>query len=100
MQPAGDVLVCIGTISGIGTGLDVSGGGALIANFVLNLFGGQNASVVMLTIVIALLTSVLTNIMSNRFRCNQNKNATLLTVATAIRRISSGPPILTKSENL
>ena len=29
-----DVLVCIGTISGIGTGLDVSGGGALIANFV------------------------------------------------------------------
>ena len=24
-----DVLVCIGTISGIGTGLDVSGGGAL-----------------------------------------------------------------------
>ncbi|TGY95174.1 citrate transporter [Petralouisia muris] len=68
-----DVLVCIGTISGIGTGLDVSGGGALIANFVLNLFGGQNASVVMLTIVIALLTSVLTNIMSN------NATAAMLT---------------------
>lgn len=38
-----DVFVCIGTISGIGTGLDVSGGGALIANAVLNLFGGKNA---------------------------------------------------------
>ena len=54
-----DVFVCIGTISGIGTGLDVSGGGALIANAVLNLFGGKNASVVLLTVVIAVLTSVL-----------------------------------------
>mgnify|MGYP000000726619 CR=1 FL=1 len=56
-----DVLI---TIGGIG-GLDVSGGGALIANAVLNLFGGKNASVVVLTIVIAVLTSVLTNFMSN-----------------------------------
>jgi sodium-dependent dicarboxylate transporter 2/3/5 len=68
-----DVFVCIGTISGIGTGLDVSGGGALIANAVLNLFGGKNASVVLLTVVIAVLTSVLTNIMSN------NATAAMLT---------------------
>ena len=58
---------------GIGTGLDVSGGGALIANAVLNLFGGKNASVVLLTVVIAVLTSVLTNIMSN------NATAAMLT---------------------
>ena len=63
----------LGTISGIGTGLDVSGGGALIANAVLNLFGGKNASVVLLTVVIAVLTSVLTNIMSN------NATAAMLT---------------------
>lgn len=60
-----DVLVTIGGIAGLGTGLDVSGGGALIANAVLNLFGGQQSSVVLLTIVIAVLTSVLTNFMSN-----------------------------------
>ena len=60
-----DVLITIGGIGGLGTGLDVSGGGALIANGVLNLFGGKNASVVVLTIVIAVLTSVLTNFMSN-----------------------------------
>lgn len=60
-----DVLITIGGISGLGTGLDVSGGGALIANTVLNLFGGENASVVLLTVIIAILTSVLTNFMSN-----------------------------------
>ena len=36
-----------------------------VINAVLNLFGGKNASVVVLTIVIAVLTSVLTNFMSN-----------------------------------
>ena len=51
----------------------LSGGGALIANAVLNLFGGKNASVVLLTVVIAVLTSVLTNIMSN------NATAAMLT---------------------
>lgn len=60
-----DVLITIGGIGGLGAGLDKSGGGALIANAVLNLFGGKNASVVVLTIVIAVLTSVLTNFMSN-----------------------------------
>ena len=60
-----DVFITIGGIGGLGTGLDVSGGGALIANFVLSLFGGKNASIVVLTIVIAVLTSLLTNVMSN-----------------------------------
>lgn len=60
-----DVLFCIGAIAGLGTGLDVSGGGALIANFVLNIFGGQSASIVVLTVVIIVLTSILTNFMQN-----------------------------------
>ena len=60
-----DVLITIGGIAGLGTGLDVSGGGKLIADFVLNLFGGSSASIVVLTAVIAVLTSVLTNFMSN-----------------------------------
>ncbi len=79
-----DVLVCIGTISGIGTGLDVSGGGALIANFVLNLFGGESASYVVLTVVIAVLTSILTNIMSN------NATAAMLTPICIAMALSLG----------
>lgn len=60
-----DVFIVIGTVSTLGTGLDVTGGGEMIANFVLNFFGGVNASVPLLTIVIAVLCSVLTNFMSN-----------------------------------
>ena len=60
-----DVLICIGAITGLGTGLDASGGGAIIAGFVLNLFGGETASVIVLTVVITILTSVLTLFMQN-----------------------------------
>lgn len=60
-----DVLICIGAITGLGVGLDVSGGGAVIANYVLELFGGEHASVILLTIVITVLTSVLTLFMQN-----------------------------------
>ena len=60
-----DVLICIGAITGLGTGLDASGGGAIIAGFVLNLFGGESASVIVLTVVITILTSVLTLFMQN-----------------------------------
>lgn len=60
-----DVLICIGAITGLGTGLDASGGGAIIANFVLNMFGGESASVIVLTVVITVLTSVLTLFMQN-----------------------------------
>ena len=60
-----DVFIVIGTVSTLGTGLDVTGGGEMISNFVLNFFGGANASVALLTVVIAVLCSVLTNFMSN-----------------------------------
>lgn len=60
-----DVLITIGAISGLGTGLDVSGGGELIANAVLSFFGGENATIPVLTVIIAVLTSVLTNVMQN-----------------------------------
>lgn len=60
-----DVFIVIGTVSTLGTGLDVTGGGKMIANFVLNFFGGQDASVAMLTVVIAVLCGVLTNFMQN-----------------------------------
>lgn len=60
-----DVLVCIGAINALGTALDVSGGGKVIADAVLNLFGGENASVSVLTAVICLLCSALTLFMQN-----------------------------------
>ncbi len=60
-----DVLICIGAISGLGTGLDASGGGQIIATFVLNVFGGEQASVLVLTAVIVVLSSVLTLFMQN-----------------------------------
>lgn len=42
-----------------------SGGGKIIADFVLNLFGGEAASLIVLTIAITLLSSVLTLFMQN-----------------------------------
>ncbi|MCI8455083.1 MAG: citrate transporter [Lachnospiraceae bacterium] len=60
-----DVLICIGAINGLGAGLDASGGGKIIADFVLNLFGGESASLIVLTVVITLLSSVLTLFMQN-----------------------------------
>ena len=60
-----DVFIVIGTVSTLGSGLDVTGGGKKIADFVLGFFGSSNASVPILTVVIAVLCSVLTNVMSN-----------------------------------
>ena len=60
-----DVLVCIGTISALGTALDVSGGGQVLADAVLAPFGGQNASIPVVTAVICLLCSALTLFMQN-----------------------------------
>lgn len=60
-----NVLLMIGAITGLGTGLDVSGGGAVIAEAVLNLFGGQSASVTVLLVVVIVLSSVLTLFMQN-----------------------------------
>ena len=55
-----EILVCIGTISALGTALDVSGGGQVLADAVLAPFGGQNASIPVVTAVICLLCSALT----------------------------------------
>lgn len=60
-----DILICIGAVTAIGTGLDVSGGGAIIAETILNLFGGEQASVIVLTVVICVLSSVLTLFLQN-----------------------------------
>lgn len=60
-----NVLIMIGAITGLGTGLDVSGGGAIIADTVLNMFGGQNASITILLVVLVVLSSVLTLFMQN-----------------------------------
>lgn len=68
-----NVLITIGAISGLGTGLEASGGGDLIANSVLRVFGGEKASIITLTVIIVVLTSVLTNFMQN------NATAAMLT---------------------
>ncbi|MBO5365003.1 MAG: anion permease [Peptococcaceae bacterium] len=60
-----DILVCIGSISALATALDVSGGGKIIADAVLGLFGGENASIPVITAVICLLCSFLTLFMQN-----------------------------------
>lgn len=60
-----DILICIGAVNAIGIGLDVSGGGAIVANAILNMFGGESASIPLLTVVICVLTSVLTLFLQN-----------------------------------
>lgn len=60
-----DVLITIGAVSAIGTGLDVSGGGQIIADYVLGLFGGASASPAVLMAVGAVLSSVLTLFLQN-----------------------------------
>lgn len=60
-----DILIMIGAVTALGTGIDSSGAGKLIADTVLGFFGGQNASVVVLMIVLIVLSSVLTLFMQN-----------------------------------
>lgn len=60
-----DVLICIGAINALGIGLDVSGGGTIIAECILNLVGGESASLIVLTVIIVVLSSVLTLFMQN-----------------------------------
>lgn len=60
-----NILLMIGAITGLGTGLDVSGGGKVIADAVLNLFGGKNASVTILMVVLVIMSSVLTLFLQN-----------------------------------
>lgn len=60
-----NTIVILAAAQGFAKGLDVSGGGKVIAEFVLNLFGGQNASTAVLMVVGVIVTTVLTNFMSN-----------------------------------
>ncbi|MCI2106085.1 MAG: anion permease [Intestinimonas sp.] len=60
-----NTLIILGAAQGFAKGLDVSGGGKVIANFVLNLFGGQTASTMVLMAAGVIITTILTNFMSN-----------------------------------
>ena len=60
-----NTIIILGAAQGFATGLDVSGGGKVIADLVLNLFGGDNASPVILMAAGVIVTTVLTNFMSN-----------------------------------
>lgn len=60
-----NTLVILSAAQGFAKGLDVSGGGKVIAEFILNLFGGENASTAVLMAVGVIVTVVLTNFMSN-----------------------------------
>ncbi|MCI2205299.1 MAG: anion permease [Oscillospiraceae bacterium] len=60
-----NILIMVGAITALGTGLDVSGGGKVIADAILGLFGGASASVTVLMVVLVVLSSVLTNFMQN-----------------------------------
>ena len=60
-----NTLVILAAAQGFAKGLDVSGGGRVIADAVLNLFGGQEASTTVLMVAGIIVTAVLTNFMSN-----------------------------------
>ena len=60
-----NTLVILGAAQGFAKGLDVSGGGKIIANFVVNIFGGADASVYAILIAGVIVSTVLTNFMSN-----------------------------------
>ncbi len=60
-----NTLIILGAAQGFAYGLDVSGGGKLIANFILGIAGGQAASAYVLLVAAIVLATVLTNFMSN-----------------------------------
>ncbi|MDR2006439.1 MAG: anion permease [Acidaminococcales bacterium] len=60
-----NTLIILGAAQGFATGLDVSGGGRVIANFVLELFGGASAQPYVLLLVAIIISCALTNFMSN-----------------------------------
>lgn len=60
-----NTLIILGAAQGFAYGLDVSGSGKVISNFTLSLFGGVSASPMILLVVAMLLSTVLTNFMSN-----------------------------------
>ncbi|WP_369281845.1 SLC13 family permease [Oscillibacter sp. GMB15532] len=60
-----NTLIILGAAQGFAKGLDISGGGKVIADAILNLFGGQSASPIVLMAAGIVITTVLTNFMSN-----------------------------------
>ncbi|MGE4589308.1 MAG: SLC13 family permease [Acidaminococcaceae bacterium] len=60
-----NTLIILSAAQGFAKGLDVSGGGRIIANKILELAGGPAASAVVLLVVGIVLSTVLTNFMSN-----------------------------------
>lgn len=60
-----NTLVILATSVGFATGLDVSGGGAMIAEFVIGLFGGESASPLLLLAAGVIIATFLTNFASN-----------------------------------
>ena len=60
-----NTVIILGACTGFAKGLDVSGGGRVIATTVLNLFGGESASPAVLMVVGTVVTVVLTNFMTN-----------------------------------
>lgn len=60
-----NTVVILSAAQGFAKGLDVSGGGKVIANFILKAAGGPEASAYVLLVVAILLSVVLTNFMSN-----------------------------------
>lgn len=60
-----NTLVILATSVGFATGLDVSGGGALIADFTIGIFGGENAQPLVLLAVGVIIATLITNFASN-----------------------------------
>lgn len=60
-----NTLIILAAAQGFAKGLDVSGGGKVIAEAILNMFGGQGASPIALMVAGVVVTTVLTNFMSN-----------------------------------
>ncbi len=60
-----NTILILAAAQGFATGLNVSGGGKVIANAILNLFGGASASPMILMAAGIVVTTVLTNFMSN-----------------------------------
>ena len=60
-----NTLIILSAAQGFAAGLNESGGGKVIANAVLNAFGGQNASIVVMLAIGITLSVCLSNFMSN-----------------------------------
>lgn len=60
-----NTIIILGAVQGFAKGLDASGGGKMLAEWILSIFGGKNASPFVLLTICVILSTVLTNFMSN-----------------------------------